>query len=461
MLALSIYLRTTAYLSLGRQSELLSLYSPSAGNSGDRYHVPLDIFVTLGCLQIPIKDSIEYSVKKGASSATSVSSDTDVGDLIKSLVQGDLKVDTSDYMLKAEVLYFTGSFSKALKEISNGIGSDMHKTPCFKFIELIRQKYNINKSDPAKKKYLEICCFLFLVSDEANNYERAVEYITWLLRSLATTIDIAWWKIIMARCMNGLWNHKAAKTLLHQVMVLLSQELGLDAQQSIVEYALGKLSSCSNIPEKSLHTYEMLATTLLNLGSTCSKSNLFDEAQHWLALAMSLYELLSQKGVDIRMSRFYISSNLGKVYNATANHQAALQAYSKSAEILQTLYGENTNHQEIATSYTNIGNVYYELGKHDSALEYYTKSLNMGIALYSKNGNHSHIAACYGKIGNVYDVLGKYGSALDHYSRSLDMMIAIHGKNTNHPDIAECHNNLGSLYNAQGKLHDALQNFTS
>jgi len=42
---------------------------------------------------------------------------------------------------------------------------------------------------------------------------------------------------------------------------------------------------------------------------------------------------------------------------------------NKSLEMNTAVYGEHTNHSDIALSYDNVGNVHTQLGNYDTALE--------------------------------------------------------------------------------------------
>ena len=55
--------------------------------------------------------------------------------LASSLLKG-LKIDTEDYMLKAELLYFVEDYHKTLEVLNKGIGVNIDSMTCEKWLDL-------------------------------------------------------------------------------------------------------------------------------------------------------------------------------------------------------------------------------------------------------------------------------------------------------------------------------------
>ena len=197
VLALSIYLRTSAYLSLCSETRLVSLSLDIA----DSYKLPYNLFVILGCLLIPIKNSIHTS----ACSITDVSASS-----IVDWFSNEALVVKSDLLVKAEVYYFIGQYDVALYELSKEVGSPFNTTKCSSFL------LQIDLPVGSKRKWAELCCYLLYYT---KNYAQALDYLSWL--STQQDGETKLWKLLAAHCNTEMGNYVTARQLLNEVSSFL------------------------------------------------------------------------------------------------------------------------------------------------------------------------------------------------------------------------------------------------
>jgi len=82
---------------------------------------------------------------------------------------------------------------------------------------------------------------------------------------------------------------------------------------------------------------------------------------------------------------------------------------NKSLEMNTAVYGEHTNHSDIALSYDNVGNVHTQLGNYDTALEHYTKSRKMLEAVYGEGSAHPNLRAVNDSISHLSQLISRSG----------------------------------------------------
>jgi hypothetical protein len=204
VLALSIYLRTSAYLDQGTQTEVVQIDPSFDGSLKELYVVPVNLFVILSCLLVPIKQSLtQYFEKLTNTTDEEVHLDSQVSSMIE-----NIKVVETDYLLKVEVLYFTGQYFLAKKVLSRGIGLPGGLQSCSKVIEKIQRHGEIISS----RKYVELICYLQYYTDD---YGTALDYFDWLIT--AQQGDIGLWKLLSAHCKKELGDYQASRQLLNEV----------------------------------------------------------------------------------------------------------------------------------------------------------------------------------------------------------------------------------------------------
>ena len=199
ILALSIYIRTSAYLARDSQVETVSF---SLESTKSAYQMPHHLFMILSCLLIPIKQTVSSFVEnfeqideENANSCQSVTQ------MLQSIHVGAI-----DFLIKAEICYFCGRYTAAKEELRKAIGQPIELVSCEEFIRF-HDLYN-----KPVHKYVELCCYLLY---NTQMYIFAVDYFDWLINSHEG--DVILWKLLTAHCKRELGDYRAADQLLKEV----------------------------------------------------------------------------------------------------------------------------------------------------------------------------------------------------------------------------------------------------
>ena len=106
------------------------------------------------------------------------------------------------------------------------------------------------------------------------------------------------------------------------------------------------------------------------------------------------------------------------------------------------IHGEK-DHPAIATRYNNLGGVYDSQGDIIRAEEMFTKALEQQLRIFGNNTHHEHIATSYHNIGMFYyKQMGDYKRALQYFTKAADMIYLIHHQDNSHPLVIIYFNNL-------------------
>jgi tetratricopeptide (TPR) repeat protein len=166
-------------------------------------------------------------------------------------------------------------------------------------------------------------------------------------------------------------------------------------------------------------------------------------AEKWLLAGAAAFARLENKKNEGLMY-----NNIGLIYSARGEYDAALQWYQKSVAIQETL-GDRAG---LATSYNNIGLIYKARGDYEAALQWYQKS----VAIKETLGDRPGLAASYNNIGLIYKARGDYEAALQWYQKS----VAINEALGNRPILAITLHNMGLVAKAKQDWPTALAYFT-
>ncbi|XP_078585414.1 uncharacterized protein LOC144867384 [Branchiostoma floridae x Branchiostoma japonicum] len=149
-------------------------------------------------------------------------------------------------------------------------------------------------------------------------------------------------------------------------------------------------------------------------------------------------------------------NNLGTAWRNLGDHKMAISYYEQSLQMRRSIYGEDTAHPYIADSLNNLSNTWSNLGDHRKAISYYEQSLQMRRSVYGEDTAHPDIANALNNLGAAWRSLGDHKKAISFYEQSLQMMRSIYGEYTAHPDIADSLNILGSTWSNLGDHKKAI-----
>ena len=220
VLALSIYMRTSAYLRRGSQTESVTLDPEFVENRKSQYRIPHDIFIMLGCLLTPIKKAINEVVLKEFKGRVSLN------DVVAEMIQ-NIRIAREDFLPKIEAQYFCGQYYNALKNLDTMFNTSIATLHFSDFKDLLRCYYlpddesqgcsdhlsiNLRESDSKQKQILELCSYLLYYT---KNYKRAADYFSWLVSVQEEQTGL--WKLLAAHCNKEKGDYQTAKQFLDEV----------------------------------------------------------------------------------------------------------------------------------------------------------------------------------------------------------------------------------------------------
>ena len=207
VLALSMYIRTSAYIAEGTQVSSISINQHSEPSTSGLYRIPLNLFLILGCLLMPIKRSILLVI--GNADLTSYAQDlkTFVEVLTKSI-----RVDDSDFMLKAEVRYFAGDYFNALNDIASAVGAKQKPLDYKDFSKKLNELSEHWQT--GRRKCVELCSYLLYFT---HNYSYAIGYFQKLNEDDQEKSVI--WQLLIAHCMKEMGKYEDVAALLKKVHI--------------------------------------------------------------------------------------------------------------------------------------------------------------------------------------------------------------------------------------------------
>ncbi|CAH1272777.1 TTC28 [Branchiostoma lanceolatum] len=147
------------------------------------------------------------------------------------------------------------------------------------------------------------------------------------------------------------------------------------------------------------------------------------------------------------------------IWENLGDYNKAISYSEQSLQMMRSIYGEDTAHENTAASLGNLGTAWSARGDHRKAVGYYEQSLHMRRSIYGENNAHPVISGLLNNLGNAWVNLDDHTKAVSYYERSLQMRRIIYGEDTAHPDIAMSLNNLGTALSKVGDHRKAASNF--
>ena len=187
-----------------------------------------------------------------------------------------------------------------------------------------------------------------------------------------------------------------------------------------------------------------VASSYNNLGSLYNSQEDYKRAEemHIKSLNLNL-ELYGKDKPHADVSRSY--NNLGSVYDNLGDYKRAEEYYRKALNIDIQIHGEK-DHPDIARRYNNLGYVYDSQGDIIRAEEMFTKALEQRLRIFGNNTPHEDIATSYNNLGLFYyKQMGDYERALQYLTKAVDMIYLIHHQDNSHPDVILFFNNLAGV----------------
>ena len=186
-----------------------------------------------------------------------------------------------------------------------------------------------------------------------------------------------------------------------------------------------------------------VASSYNNLGTLYDSQEDYNRSEEMYINSLNLRLELFGNNLHSDVAHSY--HNLGFVYHKRGDNKRAEEYYKKALNIRKQIYGEK-DHPKIASTYNNLGGVYNSQGDIIRAEEMYTKALEQLLRIFGNNTPHEHIATSYHNLGLFYcDQMGDYERALQYLTKAADMRYLIHHQHNSHPLVIASFNNLASV----------------
>lgn len=162
-----------------------------------------------------------------------------------------------------------------------------------------------------------------------------------------------------------------------------------------------------------------MATTLMELGSTCKLTHRIEEARSYYQQSLIVREQLRKKDSPAVAE---LLNNLAELVALEKQYTQALKYHEKAYKIRLKHFGQFS--KEAAESLMGIAGIYYRTGKYEKAL----KDWKTVETIYSQTpdipkqriaANQNNIAGAYFKLGNYEDARRYFQSAYDIYKEVL------------------------------------------
>ena len=478
VLGLSIYIRTSAYVNLGSQFELLSLYPTVIWKDGldDRYHVPNNLFAVLGCLLIPVKKAIETSVVRGKLLLANLE-DFDMANFVRQSLK-EIIFDPEDFLLQAEVMLFMGESKRGVSIIKSAVGAAAIDD-CARFIEVIRDKYHTTMADPLEKKALVVCANLLA---GIGTDRRLLGFTLWLVSYSHSPLERVMLNTRAATCLCLIGRRKQAVTMLNQAELALCSVVGANDPENLAdeviklirsshpyknhaEVAIGKLVTeiyrercdmfCSSARKNILSYDDTIDLSLLNGDITVYfheelqkmlKSTQFESSKSIIGLqdlkkGESILKEMASKNEDVRGLLIDVYLVMAKGYFFRRMHIESLRANLQALEICQDVYGQNSACYDLLIIYQNMLNVAFDLrewaigGLYETLYDQINnrKEIKLQSLHIKRDESFNYTADTYHLVAVSHHSQGEYELAVKHYQQSLAMR-----KQTSPVDVRRC-----------------------
>ena len=210
ILALSIYTRTTTYLSHKSQKDTVSLADYSTNMVNMSHQLPGHLFMVFGIFLTPIKKSITSAFEEIDRICKSgiLPLDNILIQLLSRLAivhQNDKKCS----LLKAELFYFIGDYLAAINQLDKTLETSVQSLTANDFMKILE---SISDEKKFAEKYVQLCCYILYLTD---CYGTARSYFAFLIELIPENSLLL--KLLSAHCMDETGDEKTAVYVVNQV----------------------------------------------------------------------------------------------------------------------------------------------------------------------------------------------------------------------------------------------------
>lgn len=157
-------------------------------------------------------------------------------------------------------------------------------------------------------------------------------------------------------------------------------------------------------------------------------------AQPWADEAIDLAEKRGKSGAfDEQRALSALLSQVGRVHQASARHQKAVEAFERALELSGTLVSHDPANlrwrADLATSHDDLANVYLQTDRHEDAARSYEEALAIRESLRQADpGNPewtSAVGTSWHKLGKCAVAKNDWTAAAEHFEKSNELFEAL------------------------------------
>jgi len=416
--ALSIYIRTTAYLQSKTQQDHLSLYPPTECHTKGIYHVSRSMFVLLAYLIVPVKTAVQKKLD-----TIDCQNEWETFAVLKTLLQ-QVALYNPGFTLRMEVEFFCGDFEQSIKSFKTNCGADIFdKSPkdfgetigCSNYSDasVLAQhcKYKDNVST-APSKYIEMAAYLLYSS---RKYDSCFKYFTWLAENCVDSAsDRLKWKVLAADSANQLHNYHEVFSLIGEVLSTIKSKYKLDSSQTLYRFVREQAKQAEHIADD-IDIFEIVSQAFRVTSKAYQNVKDYVQAEELANAALTLFDsLYSQRSGQLVGSHYAdLIVSLALLQSERGEYDKGLKYLIHHLNKLKEVHTDQTNHPDIALLLSGLGQLYKKAENYESSLDFYGRALAMTKSLY--NSDHAVVAQCYQEIAAVHAKIGDYSSAFNNY----------------------------------------------
>lgn len=203
-------------------------------------------------------------------------------------------------------------------------------------------------------------------------------------------------------------------------------------------------------------SFEVIAT-LNEIHNVESDQGKYPEAEETLKAALSMLDRM-QGGGSTEDVAAVLHHNLGEVYRRLGNYEEAVQSLTKSLEIVQDLYGENS--PAAAEDLSSLGRTYFNENRYTKA----EQTIQEAIDIMKESGGSENIIYynLLSTLANVYQANGKISKGIEIRKTSVNGYKEILGGNSFEyayelHKLGEAYQTMHDYKNAEANLMDGLR----
>ena len=476
LLACSCFIRMAAYLSHNSQDDRISLAPQTKSSKGPnqalisskRWYVPVNLFIHLSMVTIPLKRDLEENSHN-----------------IKNVLQTNCD-KSMPWTERIKVMHTCARYSDALKILEGGLnvvfthGQPLKSSDMMKYINLLKQDEHllyVAAEILFKNKHFHTALAMF-----EHLYETKAEYMAQVVaprlvnccnalslhdkeRHLLMTLSFTGNSALHNLQLGQLYNDKKWWDVAESYYIKALQEFHNEASaEQLYDYYGEPLPKPQKacLPVQHAGIYPVLTSVTGRL--SCIRT----ASQHVIVCLAGLGDILVGKSQYLHAKAHYqrcmdlyldlfgektcvpltaaLLNRLGNVCRKMRLYQESEQWLEEALVIYKTIHGSGSQNIEIARILSDLGQTMACSKNYVKAKAYYQKSLAMKRVVYQEGNSHVSIAHTLNMLGISCFESGQYDQSLLYYQEALALFQDLSEKRTESVDISRVTNNIACVY---------------